>query len=135
MFGNRPLPNNAPSLLLFLPPPPDSVPAPPPLPSASRAPAWAKRWRAHRRRRRPPTTPRHRRRRSPRHRLSTVPTSAAPSSRDVGERHPPRHSPPTPLRATVKRHITHRQRHPPVPRHTRHKRPPANATSRRLRER
>ena len=108
MFGNRPLPNIAPSLLLFQPPPPDAFPAPPPLSSPSRAPAWAKQGRAHRRR--PPTMPRH----CDHHRLSTVPASAAPplvegcgrmtfatSPRHVTHRH--RQSP---LRATVERHVT-----------------------------
>ena len=72
MFGNRPLPNIAPSLILFLPPPPDAFPTPPPLPPASRAPTWAKRGRAHRRRRCLPTTP------TPRHPQCHSPCAASP---------------------------------------------------------
>ena len=111
MFGNHPLPNIAPSLLLFLPPPPDTFPPLPPPPFPLRPPAWAKRGRAHRQRQRPPTTPRHHR--------STAPASATarllplPSSRDVGERHPPRHhlrkAPPPrhlPPTTTSPRHVT-----------------------------
>ena len=101
MFGNHPLPNIAPSLLLFLPPPPPDVfPPPPPPPTPLRLPAWAKRGRAHHRRWRPRTMPCHRCVPSPHHPLSTVPTSGTrllpllPSSRDVGERHLARHPPP-----------------------------------------
>ena len=89
MFGNHLLPNIAPSLLLFLPPPPDMFPPLPPPPFPLRLPAWAKRGRAHRQHQCPPTTPRHH--------CSIAPASATArlppllSSRDVGERHPPRH--------------------------------------------
>ena len=84
MFGNHPLPNIAPSLLLFLPPPPHTFPPLPPPPSPLQPPTWAKRRRAHHWCQWSPTMPRHH--------LSTVPTSATllpplPSLRDVGKWH------------------------------------------------
>jgi hypothetical protein len=124
MFGNHPLPNIAPSLLLFLPPPPDAFP--------------------HRCRRRPPRDrphglsegvpiadadahqPRHvtvayrrhvtRFRRSPRppHRCYRPSPRRGMWASDI--QHIP-HRQPQPLRATVERHVTHGQRQPPVPRH------------------
>jgi hypothetical protein len=124
MFGNHPLPNIAPSLLLFLPPPPDAFP--------------------HRCRRRPPRDrphglsegvpiadadahqPRHvtvayrrhvtRFRRSPRppHRCYRPSPRRGMWASDI--QHIP-HRQPQPLRATVERHVTHGQRQPPMPRH------------------
>jgi len=134
MFGNRLLPNIAPSLLLFLPPPPDLFPLPPPPPSTSRVPAWAKRGCAHCWCQRPPTAPHHRRLRSPRHCLSTVPTSAAPplvegcgrttsaTSPTADDLSRPLSNATSPPTTTAPRHITWQ------------KRPLSHATSQRPRE-
>ena len=103
MFGNHPLPNIAPSLLLFLPPPPPNMFPPPPPLFPSRPPAWAKRGRAHCQCQRPPTTPHHH--------CSTAPASATaqllpvPSSRDVGDCHLPCHH----LQKTLMPRHPHRQ--------------------------
>ena len=59
MFGNHLLPNIAPSLLLFLPPPPDASPLPLPPLSPLQPPTWAKQGHAHCQCQCPPTMPCH----------------------------------------------------------------------------
>ena len=115
MFGNYPLPNIAPSLLLLLPPPSHTLPPLPPPLSPSRPPTWAKRGRACHQR--PPTTfmprhrvppPLHRQPRPPHHHPPPLPLS-----RDVGERFLPRHAAQT---MTAPCYVTANDNHP-VPHH------------------